>query len=117
RLLSGEQRVEKALVLVPGHRAVDVVGARAAGARLVVARLAPGDAWIDRVGVNDRRDGIEEGQLAFARELLDRLRERGRGEWTGRDDDAVPCRRRQARDLAPLDRHQGMPAQGLCDGG
>ena len=43
-LLARQQRVDERLVLRPAHRTVEVVGARAARPRLVVARLLPGDA-------------------------------------------------------------------------
>ena len=68
RLVAGEQRVDEALVLLAVERAVDVVGAGAARAGLVVARLEPGDVHVDRVAVDDRRDGVEEGELALAGE-------------------------------------------------
>ena len=42
-LLAGEQRVDEGVVLLARQRAIDVVGAGAAGAGLVVARLEPGD--------------------------------------------------------------------------
>ena len=42
-LVAGQQRVDEGVVLRLVHRAVDVVGAVAARARLVVARLVPGD--------------------------------------------------------------------------
>ena len=56
--------------------------------------------------MHDRRDGVEEGELALAGELLDGGGERRRGEGPGGDDDAVPVGRRQAGDLAALDRDQ-----------
>ena len=48
------------------------------------------------VAMHDRRDGVEEGERVLAGERADRLGQRGRGEGAGRDDDAVPLRRRQA---------------------
>ena len=66
-LLRGQQRVEEGLVLAARHRAVDVVGAGAGGAGLVVARLAPGDGRVDRVEVHDGGDGVEEGELGSRR--------------------------------------------------
>ena len=53
---------DEGLVLRLVHRAVDVVLAGAAGADLVVARLEPADIHVDRVEMDDRRDGVEEGQ-------------------------------------------------------
>ena len=49
--------------------------------------------------MHDRRDGVEEGERVLAGERADRGGEIGRGERAGRDDDAVPVRRRQ-RDFA-----------------
>ena len=58
----------KAVVLLARQRAVDVVGAGAAGAGLVVARLEPGDRHVDRVAMHDRRDRVEEGERVLAGE-------------------------------------------------
>ena len=58
--------------------------------------------------MDDRRDGVEEGELRFAGERLDGAGQRGRGEGAGRHDDAVPVGRRQAGDLAAVDLDQGM---------
>ena len=52
----------KAQILVAVERAIDVVGAGAARAGLVVARLEPGDVHVDRLAIDDRRDGVEEGE-------------------------------------------------------
>ena len=114
--LAGEERVDEGVVLRLVHRAVDVVGAGAAGAGLVVARLEPGDVHVDRVEMDDRRDGIEEGERVLAGEGADRLGERRRGEGAGRDDDAVPVRR-QAGDLAALDGDQRVRCERLADRG
>ena len=56
--------------------------------------------------MHDRRDGVEEGELGLAGELLDGGGQRRRGERAGGDDDAVPVGRRQAGDLAALDGDQ-----------
>ena len=42
--------------------------------------------------MDDRRDGIEEGERILAGEIADRRGERRRGEGPGRDDDAVANR-------------------------
>ena len=47
-LLAGDQRVDEGVVLRLVERAVDVVGAAAAGTFLVVARLQPAHAHVDR---------------------------------------------------------------------
>ena len=96
-LVAREQCVDEGRVLLARQRAIDVVGAGAAGAGLVVARLKPGDRHVDRVAMHDRRDGIEEGERVFAGEAADDIGERRRGEGAGRDDDAVPVVRRGAR--------------------
>ena len=60
-LLGGEQRVDEILVLIAIQGAVDVIGAAAAGSGLVVARLQPGLAHVDRIAMHDRRDSVEKG--------------------------------------------------------
>ena len=67
--------------------------------------------------MNDRRDGVEEGERVLARQLGDRFGERRRGERAGRDDDAVPIRRRQCRDLLAVDFDQRMGGERSGDGG
>ena len=57
--------------------------------------------------MNDRRDGVEEGEGIFAGQRADRVGKRGRGRGSGRDNDAVPVRRRQRR-LPRADRRSGM---------
>ena len=107
-LVAGDQRVDEGFVLLLGHGAVDVVLARAARSDLVVARLEPGDVHVDGLAVDDRRDGVEEGERRLARQLEDRLGERGRGEGAGGDDHGGPFLRRQAGDLAALDGDERM---------
>ena len=104
-LVAGDQRVDEALILLARHRAIDVVGARAAGAGLVVARLEPGDRHVDGVAMHDRRDRVEEGERVFAGERAHEIGERRRGEGAGRDDHAVPVRGRVA-DFLAADRDQ-----------
>src|SRR5262249_58524886 len=77
-------------VLLARERTIDVVGARSTRSRLVVARLQPSERHVDRVAVNDRGDGIEEGERVLAGEPGDRFGERWRGQRSGGDDDAVP---------------------------
>ena len=98
----------KASYCVAAHRAIDVSLGIAARADLVVARLHPRHVHIDRMTVHDRRDGVEKGERAFARQSSDRLGQRHRGERAGRDDDIVPVLRRQAGDLAAVERYKGM---------
>ena len=109
-LFAGEQRIDEGVILFAGERAIDVVGARTAGPGLVVARLEPGDVKVDAVAMDDRRDGVEEGERVFAGEPADGGGEIGRGKRSGGDDDAVPVGRRQ-RDLAARERDQRMGFQ------
>ena len=106
-LFAFEQRVDEGVVLLFRHRAVDVIGAGAAGPDLVVARLEPGHRHVDGIPVHDRRNGIEEGQRAFVGEPADRLRQRRRGEGAGGHDHVAPVRRRQAGDLGAVDLIRG----------
>ena len=67
--------------------------------------------------MHDRRDGVEEGERLFARQLGQRFGQRRRGEGTCRDDHAVPVLGRQARHFGALQRHQRMGEQGLLHRG
>ena len=115
-LVAGEQRVDEGVILLARQRAVDVVGARAAGAGLVVARLEPGLLEIDAVAMHDRRDGVEKGQRVFAGERADAGGEIGRGERAGGDDDAVPFVRRHG-DFAARQRDERMGGERRRDRG
>ncbi len=95
--------VDEGVVLFARHRAVDVIGAGAAGTDLVVARLKPGLLHVDAVAVHDRRDGVEESQRLLAGALRNRGGKIGRGQRAGGDDDAVPLVRRNLT-LAALQR-------------
>ena len=110
-LLALEKCRHEGLVLVPIQRAIDIVRP----VPLVVARLEPGHLKIDAVLVNNRRDGIEKGQLVFAGERRDGLRKGRRSQRPGGDDDAPPVLWRQASHFTPLDGHQGMVFEGLGD--
>ena len=115
-LVAGDQRIEEGVVLRLVHRAVDVVGAVAAGPDLVVARLEPGDVHVDRVEIDDRCDGVEEGERVGAGQSADRLGKAWRGEGAGGDDDIVPFGRRQAVDLAAVDGDERVILERLGDG-
>ena len=69
-LFARQQRIDEPMVLLPRHGAIEIIGACAAGARLVVARLLPGDGEIDAVEMDDRGNRIEKGELGFARQGL-----------------------------------------------
>ena len=71
----------KRVVLVARERAVEVVVAA-----LAVARGGEGDRAVDRVGADDRRDGVVEVEVPRAEQLLQRRRQRRRGERPGGDD-------------------------------
>ena len=58
--------------------------------------------------MHDGRDGIEEGELGFAGELLDGGGQRRRRERPRGDDDVVPFGRRQAGNLAAFDGDERM---------
>jgi hypothetical protein len=110
-----EQGVDEGLVLGLVHGQVDIGRRVAAGAFLVVARLAPGDVHVDRLDMDDRGDGVEERQLAFARQLQDRVGQGRRGEGAGGHHDAVPVGGRQAGDFLALDGDQRMGFQAAGD--
>src|SRR5262249_2691490 len=60
--LARQQRADKRVVLRLAHWAVDVIGAGATRAGLVVTRLEPGDRHVDAVSVHYWRNRIEECQ-------------------------------------------------------
>jgi hypothetical protein len=113
----GEQRVDESVILRAVERTIDVIGAGAAGARLVVTRLRPGDLHVDGFAMHDRRDGVEKRERCLAAAIADRFRQRGRGEGAGRDDHAVPFGGREPYDLAAFDRNQRMSFEAFGDGG
>src|SRR5690606_13002043 len=102
--LTGKQCVDEALVLLLVERAVDIVGSGPARTGLVIARLPPGDRHIDRLVMDDRRYGIEEGEGILTCQLKDCLAQGGRCQRSRRDNDVVPLLRWQPRNLAALDR-------------
>ena len=69
------------MILVPGHRAIDVILAS-----FVPARGHPADVHIDAVAVNDRRDRIEEGESLAAGFGGDRRGQCRAGQRPGGDD-------------------------------
>jgi hypothetical protein len=69
---------------------------RAARARLVITGLEPGDLHVDGLAVDDRCDGIEEGERIRAGRSADRFGEIRCGEGTRGDDREIPRLRRQA---------------------
>ena len=107
-LRPGQQGVDEGLVLRARHGAVDVGRGVAARPFLVIARLLPGDAHVDALGMDDLRDGVEERQLVLAGEAEDRLAEGRGGEGAGGHDHALPLGGRRPGDLAPLETDQGM---------
>ena len=116
-LLARDQRVDEGVILLFGHRAIDVVGAGAAGTDLVVARLEPRHRHVDGIPMHDRRDRIEKRQRVLVGQFADGVGQRRRGEGAGRDDDVAPVRRRQAGDFGAADLDQRMIVQRLGDGG
>ena len=65
-LLTRDQGVHESIVLLLGQRTIDVVGARATRAKLVVARLKPRHRHVDRILVDDRGNRIEFGERVSA---------------------------------------------------
>ena len=118
RLRSREQCRDERLVLLLGHRTVDVrLGAIATRPRLVIARLLPRLAHVDRFKMHDRCDRIEERQRCLVRLREDRLRQLVRRQRPRRDDHATPAFRRPTVHFAALDRHQRVRLQRRRDVG
>ena len=92
-LFGGQKRVDEGLVLRLVHGAVDIGLLLVLGFALVIARLRPGNRHIHRVGINDRGDGVEEGQGGFAGLGPDGLTQSARGQRACGDD---PMARRRA---------------------
>ncbi len=67
--------------------------------------------------MDDRRDGVEEGQRVLAGQGADRLGERRRGQRAGGDDDVVPVVRRQGGDFAALDPNERLARDRRLDRG
>ncbi len=63
--------------------------------------------------MDDRGDGIEEGEVALAGDAAHGVAQGRRGEGAGGDDDAVPLGGRQAGDLVALDGDERMRLQPL----
>ena len=61
--------------------------------------------------IDDGRDGIEERERVLTAPIPDSASQGGRGEGTGRDDDAVPIRRRRG-DFGAPDLDQRMARDG-----
>src|SRR5215468_1196627 len=104
--IPGQQCRNKCMILLTRQRAVDVIGARAAGARLVVTRLEPGLAEVDTVAMDNGSDSVEERKLLFAGQSANCGGEVGRCEGACRHNHAVPLLARY--DFATLERHQRM---------
>ncbi len=79
-LFAVEQALVEGEILLLRHRAVDVVLSS-----LVPARGHPADVHVDAVAVDDGGDGVEEGETVRAGGGDDALRQRLRGERSGRD--------------------------------
>ncbi len=65
--------------------------------------------------VHDRRDRVEKGERALARQSSDRFGQRRGGERTGRDNHIVPVLRRQAGDLSAVESYMRMTEKGGFD--
>ena len=113
-LFAAENRIDEGVVLLAGQRTIDVIGAGAAGAGFVVARLKPSNVEVDGIAMNDRCDRIEESERGFTAEPADCFGQRLGCQGTGRDDDAVPVRR-GLRDLFTADFDQRLAFQRRAD--
>jgi hypothetical protein len=88
--LGSEESGDEGVVLFLRQWTIDVVLAGAAGSRLVVTRLEPGDRPIDRMMMNDRRDRVEEGEIVLTGQTAQGFRQGRGGQGTGGDDHIVP---------------------------
>ncbi len=79
-----EQRVDEALILLAIERAIQIIVG--AVERFAVARRPEGDREIDRIGFDDRADGVVEEQPLGAGEPADLCGQRAAGERPGGDD-------------------------------
>ncbi len=113
--LAGQQGSDERLVLRAVERAVDVIRPVAPRPDLVVARLEPGLAEIDRVAVHDRRERVKKGERILAGQQGQGAGQCRRGQGPGGDDDRVPLGRRQAGDLFSPDLDQLLGHQRRLD--
>ncbi len=113
-LFTVKQGMNEGVVLGAVEGAVDVILAGAAGPDLVVTGLKPGHVHVDRLAVNDGGDGVEKGEVFFARQRTYGSGEGRRGEGSGGDDDIVPVLRWQACNFAAFncDQWVGFDAAG-----
>ena len=115
-LVARDQRIDESIVLRLVHRAVDIVLARTARSDLVVTGLEPADIHVDAFGVDDRRDGIEEGERIGPGFRLDRTGKRRRRQRAGGNDREIPVFRRQSADFLARHGNQRMAANGRRHG-
>ena len=107
-----KQRLDKRGVAGLVERAVDVVGAAAGRSRLVVAGLEPGDVEVDGIGIDDGRNGVEEGERLAPGERLYGVRKRAVGQRTRGDDDRAPVRQPVDPPALYLDERLGLQRGG-----
>ncbi len=107
---AGQQRGDEGAILRLVERAVDVIGAVA----FVVTRLHPRHRHVDALAIHHRRNRIEEGKRLFAGVRADRVREGGRGERSGGNDDRTPLLRGPVN-LSPADLDSRMLFQRARD--
>ena len=90
---------DEPFVLLLRHRGVEVIAAVA----FVVARLPVELREVERLGGDDRRDGVVEIETVAAEKVVDRLEERMRRERAGGDDEEVG--------IAPVERRHLLAMQ------
>ena len=112
--LAGKQRVNKPLILVARHRAVDIVLAITTIRRFVVARLEPGNIHINTIKMNDRGNRVEKRKVFLTAKIADQLSQRRRGEGASGNDHIVPIDGNFCN-LTPGDRHQRIGRQQFTD--
>ena len=107
--IGGQERVDERLVLILGHRAIEVSSALFLGFALVIARLHPRFAHVDAVVIDNRRDGVEKGQRLGTGLGCNRLRHITRGQRAGRNNPVAVAG--QVGDLSVFDRNIGVRHQ------
>ncbi|NRP51556.1 hypothetical protein XMM354_003355 [Aliiroseovarius sp. xm-m-354] len=113
-LVGLKQRVDKIVVLLLVHRAVEVGGALFLGFALVIARLHPGFGHVDAVEIDDGGNSVEEGQCFGPGLGSDGFGQRAGSQRAGGDDPFAVFW--QFGDLAVFNGDIGVREQRVGDG-